>query len=140
MRDNIQAAIHFPLVFIMDSWVVPAGHNKNRLDLGRRPLVLPTEDGRSDPDRANARSATQKLRHLDAEFHEAALQGLRKGRESREWTDSAIIEAIRGFARREGRPPRQQEFRAELGLPGYGTVWRTLGPIAKTVRLALEED
>jgi DNA-binding transcriptional ArsR family regulator len=111
--------------------------NKNHLDLGRELLVLPDEDGRSDLDRGNGRSVLQKRRHLDPEFHEAALEGLRKGREGRMWTDAAMIEAIRDFTRREGRPPRQREFRADFGLPGYGTVWRRLGTIGEVVRIAL---
>jgi hypothetical protein len=55
------------------------------------------------------------------------------------WTNSAILEAIRDFIRREGRSPRQQEFRAKFGLPGYGTVWRRLGPVGAAVGTALRE-
>jgi hypothetical protein len=53
------------------------------------------------------------------------------------WTDAAMIEAIRDFTRRESRPPRQREFRAKFGLPGYGTVWRRLGPLGAAVGMAL---
>jgi hypothetical protein len=134
---TVYSLIHLADGSINSGWVGPAGHNKNHLDLGRQLLVLPREDGRNDPDRANGRSDLQRRRHLDPEFHAAALEGLRRGWENRMWTDVGIIEAIRAFARREGRPPRQQEFGAEFGLPGYGTVWRRLGPVGKTIRKAL---
>lgn len=123
----------------MVRFVVPTLVNKNRLDLGRYKTILPEEDGRSSPSDAEARSALQKMRHLDPSFHEAAIKGLEKGRETRAWSDSEILEAIRDFVRREGRTPEQHEFRGELGLPGYGTVWRRLGPVAEAVEQAVSD-
>ncbi|MGH9195855.1 MAG: homing endonuclease associated repeat-containing protein [Acidimicrobiia bacterium] len=55
------------------------------------------------------------------------------------WTESDILQAIRDFGRKEGRTPQQHEFRSELGMPGYGTVWRRLGPVADVISRALSE-
>jgi hypothetical protein len=134
--------IHLPLVLILDSWVVPTEHNKNRLEqvLDRRALCLPKDDGRSDPTCARDRSSRQKRRHLDPAFHAAALNGLKKGRESRVWSDTDIMKAVRDFVRREGRAPQQHEFRNDAGMPGYGTVWRRLGPVKSAIMRALENE
>jgi HNH endonuclease len=120
-------------------WVVPTLVNKNRLDLGRYKTILPEEDGRSDPTTARDRSSLQKRRHLDPAFHQAALNGLKRGRESRMWSESEMLQAIRDFVRKEGRAPQQHEFRRDLGMPGYGTVWRRLGPVTDVISRALSE-
>lgn len=118
--------------------VVPTLVNQNRLDLGKYKTILPNEDGRSEPSSAYVRSIRQKKRHLDLAFHEAALNGLKKGRESRMWSDEEILQAIRDFVVREGRTPNQREFRSDLGMPGYGTVWRRLGPLTNVIRRAAQ--
>lgn len=117
----------------------PTVLNKNPVEqlLDRRALCLPKEDGRSDPSSARDRTNLQKRRHLDPVLHQAALNGLEKGRESRMWSESDILQAIRDFVQREGRAPQQHEFRSDLGMPGYGTVWRRLGPIAAVIKQAV---
>lgn len=127
------------MVRVNDSKVVPTLLNKNRLELGNYSVTLPEEDGRSDRSSADDRSNLQRKRHLDRRFHEAALNGLKKGRESRMWSDSEMLQAIRDFVRREGRPPQQHEFRSTYGLPGYGTVWRRLGSVARAIKQALSD-
>lgn len=119
--------------------MVPTLLNKNRLELARHKTMLPDEDGRSDPATASDRSRLQKRRHLDPAFRQAALNGLKKGRESRMWSESDILQAVRDFVQREGRAPQQHEFRSDLGMPGYGTVWRRLGPIADVIKQAVSD-
>lgn len=53
------------------------------------------------------------------------------------WSDAEIFQAIQDFARREGRPPEQHEFRNDYGLPGYGTVWRRVGSVKRATTEAL---
>lgn len=55
------------------------------------------------------------------------------------WSESDILQAVRDFVQREGRAPQQHEFRSHLGMPGYGTVWRRLGPIADVIKQAVSD-
>lgn len=55
------------------------------------------------------------------------------------WSDSDILRAIQDFVQREGRAPQQHEFRKDLGMPGYGTVWRRLGSVSAAIERALTE-
>ncbi len=137
----MDSTLHNPklllLVRVMTGSVGPTRHNKNHLDLGRQVVLIANEDGRSDSRGAKKRSSIQKSRHEDPHFLRSALKGLEKGRESRRWTERSILEAIRRFNVRNGRPPGQTELRTKNGLPSYGVIHRTFGGLSNVISRAL---
>jgi hypothetical protein len=103
------------------------------------PLREEIPDERSAPAHADRRSELQKRRLREPAYREASLRGLAKATEACSWSDEAIVEAIRSFYRKQGRLPKQADFRSAKGLPGYGTVWRRFGSTKEAVAFALRE-
>ncbi len=118
----------------------PASRNSNHVYLEAGPLPEEIPDGRNDPHLAGRRSQLQKKRLRNDSYRDSSLQGLAKARLARSWSDDAILEAIRSFYRKQGRPPKQGDFRSRNGLPGYGTVWRRLGSAKEAVSIALAKE
>ena len=99
-------------------------------------LDVPWSDGRQDVEtRAEHARRTRRL-HDDPVYHGSALRGLDNGRRQRQWSDDAMLTAIRGFHSRAGRWPGQQDFRSANELPGYGTVQRRFSSAVSAVQLA----
>lgn len=118
--------------------MVLTGINANHVDIPPDLLKVDWSDLRGDPDRADKRSEIQHRRHVkDAHFHEAALEALERGRAVHAWSEEQILQAIREFHAREGRPPSYYDFRKKCGLPDYKTVWRRFGSSKVAVALAL---
>lgn len=112
-------------------------HNKNRLDLPKRPLAKTIWDQRGDPDNATERADQQRRRLNDPLYYEASVRGLRKANENRGWTRGRILAAIREFNSEYGRAPKQAELRTVNHLPSYQAVWRRFGSLKLAVQEAL---
>lgn len=129
-----------PLVSIMANWVVPASCNANHVDLDFHNFEVPWSDGRADPSGSSLRSELVRRRHLDPDYHRAALDGLNAARKIRSRETESILGAIRDFYSCHNRAPRQAEFRNSNGLPGYSTLLRRFGSGRKAIELALDDE
>lgn len=119
--------------------VGPSGRKTNHLKLGSELLKAEWDNASSDPARAEERSDRQRRRHLDPDYHKAALSGLDRGRKANMWSDEEILAAIRNFYKQLGRTPSYYELRRENGLPDYSTIRRRFGSSKIAVRLAIAE-
>ena len=129
-----------PLVSIMANWVVPASINANHVDLDFPNFEVRWSDGRADPNGSSLRSEMVRRRHLDPDYHRAALGGLNAARATRVWETESILASIREFYSCHKRAPRQDEFRNSNGLPGYSTLWRRFGSGKRAIELALDAN
>ena len=120
--------------------MVPASINANHVDLDFSNFEVPWSDGRADPNGSSMRSELVRRRHLDPDYHRAALDGLNAGRETRSWETESILSAIRDFYSCHWRVPRQDEFRNSNGLPKYSTLWRRFGSGNRAIELALDAN
>ena len=113
-------------------------HNANQLDLGSDQVKVAWTSRFYEPQASARRSEIQKRRHeKDPEFHKASLDILRQSREARFWSEERILEAIRDFHSKTGRPPSNYEFRKTKELPDYATLWRRFGSIGVAISRAL---
>lgn len=115
--------------------------NANHIEMASDLVKVDWSDLRSDPDRADQRSEIQRRRHAtDPKSHEAALRALERGRQTQAWSREQILEAIRAFHARVGRPPAYGDFRKQYGLPDYKTVWRRFRSSKVAVAIALGQE
>lgn len=120
--------------------VGPASINANHVDLDFSNFQVPWSDGRTDPHGSSLRSELVRRRHLDPDYHRAALDGLKAARATRAWETESILAAIREFYSCHKRVPRQDEFRNSNGLPGYSTLLRRFGSGKRAIELALDRE
>lgn len=137
-RSALRPFVHLPLVRIMANRAHLTVHNANHPEISSDLLKVEWSDLRGDPEGADQRSEIQRRRHAEEpRFHEAALRGLEQGRAVQAWSEEQILQAIRDFHTRVGRPPAYEEFRKKYGLPDYKTVWRKFGSSRVAVAMAL---
>lgn len=111
-------------------------HKANRMEISSDLLEVSWTNRRFEPDDSTRRSEIQRIRHSeDPVFHEKALRNLEAGRLT-EWKEEQILDAIRDFQTRHGRPPRYEELRAANGLPDYKTIWRKFGSSRDAIQAA----
>lgn len=115
-------------------------HNANHLVLGSDQLKVDWTNRWDDPEVAARRSEIQRLRHVDdPKFHEASLEILKRSREARFWSEERILEAIRNFRAKVGRPPSYYDFRKTKELTDYATLWKRFGSIKVAISRAFDD-
>lgn len=132
-REQAGRDLGFCLVVLTDI-------NANHVEIASELVEIEWSDLRGDPDRADQRSEIQRRRHAEnPHFHDSALGALERGRKVRAWSEEQILQAIREFHARVGRPPAYEEFRKKCGLPDYKTVWRRFGSSKVAVEIAFRD-
>lgn len=114
-------------------------HNANHLDLGFDQVEVVWTKRFHESEASARRSEIQKLRHANnPEFHKTSLEILKRSREARFWSEERILEAIRDFHSRAGRPPSYYDFRRTMELPDYSTLWKRFGSMGVAISRALD--